>query len=196
MVRTRLADGWRAPAVPAGRPYDLVFANILARPLCRMAKHLAAGLAPGGTVILAGLLDTQARGVLAAHRRQGLRLERRPPGRPLDDADPAARRLTRRRLRCDASPLAASGQAPDVGAIEHVRDIAAGQADIGQLTVGHHLQLVHHRLLPRPRHQAGHAVGEPAAEAAMGFVRGGRRHGVTRRGTADRARFVEVEIGG
>jgi len=75
MVRTKLADGWRAPAVMAGRPYDLVFANILARPLCRMAKHLAAGLAPRGTVILAGLLDTQARGVLAAHRRQGLRLQ-------------------------------------------------------------------------------------------------------------------------
>jgi ribosomal protein L11 methyltransferase len=33
-------------------------------------------LAPGGTAILAGLLDTQARAVLAAHRRQGLRLER------------------------------------------------------------------------------------------------------------------------
>jgi ribosomal protein L11 methyltransferase len=75
MVRTRLADGWRAPAVMAGRPYDLVFANILARPLCRMAKYLAAGLAPGATAILAGLLDTQARGVWAAHRSHGLRLQ-------------------------------------------------------------------------------------------------------------------------
>jgi len=42
-----------------------------------MAKHLAAHLAPGATVILAGLLNTQARAVIAAHRRQGLRLERR-----------------------------------------------------------------------------------------------------------------------
>ncbi len=41
-----------------------------------MARHLAAHLAPGGTAILAGLLDTQARGVLVAHRRRGLRLER------------------------------------------------------------------------------------------------------------------------
>jgi ribosomal protein L11 methyltransferase len=40
-----------------------------------MARHLAAHLAPGGTAILAGLLDTQMRAVLAAHRRQGLRLE-------------------------------------------------------------------------------------------------------------------------
>jgi ribosomal protein L11 methyltransferase len=44
--------------------------------LCMMARRLAAHLAPGGTAILAGLLATQARAVLAAHRRQGLRLER------------------------------------------------------------------------------------------------------------------------
>lgn len=75
LVRPVLADGWQARAVQAGRPYDLVFANILARPLCRMARDLAAALAPGGTAILAGLLGWQARGVIAAHRRQGLRLE-------------------------------------------------------------------------------------------------------------------------
>ena len=74
-VRPVLGDGWHARAVQAGAPYDLVFANILARPLCRMARDLALGLAPGGTAILAGLLASQARMVLAAHRRQGLRLE-------------------------------------------------------------------------------------------------------------------------
>ena len=76
LVRPVLADGWRSPRVRAGAPYDLVLANILARPLCRMARDLALHLAPGGTAILAGLLDWQARGVLAAHRRHGLRLER------------------------------------------------------------------------------------------------------------------------
>lgn len=75
LVRVRLADGWRNAAVRAGGPYDLVFANILARPLCTMARDLAANLAPGGTAILSGLLTTQARWVLAAHRRRGLRLE-------------------------------------------------------------------------------------------------------------------------
>jgi ribosomal protein L11 methyltransferase len=78
-MRARLADGWRDREVRAGRPYDLVFANILARPLCAMAKDLAAALAPGGTAILAGLLGTQARMVLAAHRRHGMVLERRLP---------------------------------------------------------------------------------------------------------------------
>jgi ribosomal protein L11 methyltransferase len=76
LVRPVLADGWRAPVVSAGR-YDLVFANILARPLCAMAQDLAQHLRPGGTAILAGLLGTQARLVLAAHQRAGLRLERR-----------------------------------------------------------------------------------------------------------------------
>ncbi|WP_237212806.1 50S ribosomal protein L11 methyltransferase [Falsiroseomonas oryziterrae] len=81
-VRARLADGWAERHVRRGRPYDLVFANILARPLCAMARELATALAPGGTAILAGLLGTQARMVLAAHRRQGLRLERALPVGP------------------------------------------------------------------------------------------------------------------
>jgi ribosomal protein L11 methyltransferase len=71
----RRGNGWQAAAVRRGEKFDLVFANILARPLCLMAQHLAAHLSPGGTAILAGLLDTQARAVLAAHRQQGLRLE-------------------------------------------------------------------------------------------------------------------------
>jgi ribosomal protein L11 methyltransferase len=77
LVRAKLANGWRDPAVRG--PYDLVFANILARPLCGMAKDLARHLASGGTAILAGLLANQVRWVLAAHRRQGLRLERLIP---------------------------------------------------------------------------------------------------------------------
>lgn len=77
LVRTEWGNGWDAPAIRAAAPFDLVFANILARPLCRMAPRLAQGLAPGGTAILAGLLRTQARLVLAAHRAQGMTLETR-----------------------------------------------------------------------------------------------------------------------
>ncbi|HXA25069.1 MAG TPA: 50S ribosomal protein L11 methyltransferase [Acetobacteraceae bacterium] len=75
LVRVRLADGWRHPAVRSGGPYDLVFANILARPLCLMARSLVAHLAPGGTAILAGLLHNQARAVVSAHLTCGLALE-------------------------------------------------------------------------------------------------------------------------
>jgi ribosomal protein L11 methyltransferase len=76
LVRPVLANGWRNRSVRAGAPYDLVFANILARPLAAMARDLAANLAPGGTAILSGLLASQARWLLTAHRRLGLRQER------------------------------------------------------------------------------------------------------------------------
>ncbi len=42
LVSARLADGWRDPFVRAHGPYDLVFANILARPLCLMARSSGA----------------------------------------------------------------------------------------------------------------------------------------------------------
>jgi len=48
--------------------YDFVFANILARPLIAMARDLARIMAPGGHVVLSGLLTRQEAGVLAAYR--------------------------------------------------------------------------------------------------------------------------------
>ena len=76
LVRPILADGWRSVIVRKSGPYDLVFGNILARPLRLMARDLARHLAPGGVAILAGLLRSQAHDVLAAHRRNGLVLGR------------------------------------------------------------------------------------------------------------------------
>ena len=76
-LRAVLATGYRHRAIRRGAPYDLIFANILARPLCAMACDLAVHLRPGGRAILAGLLGKQVRMVLAAHRRAGLVLERR-----------------------------------------------------------------------------------------------------------------------
>ena len=73
-VSCRVANGWQPPA-SRGAPYNLVFANILARPLCAMARALASNLAPGGVAILSGLLRSQVRMVLAAHRQAGLILE-------------------------------------------------------------------------------------------------------------------------
>ena len=73
LVRVTSSNGWRSRAVRGSAPYDLVFANILARPLCTMARQ--ARLAPGGRIVLSGLLQSQARMVLAAYRAQGMRLE-------------------------------------------------------------------------------------------------------------------------
>lgn len=75
LVRTMLADGWRNSTVRGAGPYDLVLANILARPLRQMAWRLSTNLAPDGRVILGGFLRKQSRGVIAAHRGRGLRLE-------------------------------------------------------------------------------------------------------------------------
>jgi ribosomal protein L11 methyltransferase len=75
-----VADGMDSPLLAARAPFDLIIANILAGPLIELAPAFAAALAPGGTVILAGLLDTQADAVAAAYEGLGLSLVRRGPG--------------------------------------------------------------------------------------------------------------------
>lgn len=72
-----IASGTDHPAIAARAPYDLVIANILAGPLIELAPAFAAVSAPGGTLILAGLLDHQASRVAAIYRRYGYRLDRR-----------------------------------------------------------------------------------------------------------------------
>ncbi|MHA1571357.1 MAG: 50S ribosomal protein L11 methyltransferase, partial [Alphaproteobacteria bacterium] len=76
-VRAVRADGYNAPEIRRSGPYGLIIANILARPLAQMAPALARNLAPGGKVILSGLLEDQERQVLAPHLAQGLALRRR-----------------------------------------------------------------------------------------------------------------------
>jgi ribosomal protein L11 methyltransferase len=48
-------------------PHDVVVANILAGPLVELAPRLRDALAPGGTVVLAGLLDSHAAEVASAY---------------------------------------------------------------------------------------------------------------------------------
>jgi ribosomal protein L11 methyltransferase len=57
-------------------PFDLVLANILLAPLQRLARPMAAVLAPDARVVLSGLLTTQASAALSAYRRHALALER------------------------------------------------------------------------------------------------------------------------
>lgn len=77
MVRTALGDGLNFRDLRRHGPFKLITANILARPLCRMSRDMAALLKPGGRLIMAGLLQWQEAMVLAAYRMQGLRLQRR-----------------------------------------------------------------------------------------------------------------------
>ena len=64
------------PVLRRRRPYDLVMANILARPLIALAPAITTA-APDATLLLAGLLRDQARGVLATYRGLGWRRQRR-----------------------------------------------------------------------------------------------------------------------
>jgi len=75
--RFACANGLAHRAVTAAAPYDLVFANILARPLVTLAQDIKGALKPGGTAILSGLLHSQARFVLAAYLARSFRLEKR-----------------------------------------------------------------------------------------------------------------------
>ncbi len=72
LLRTVTASGLSAPLIQRHAPYDLIFANILARPLVALAPAIAAATAPHGHVILAGLTRNQERQVLVAYRAHGL----------------------------------------------------------------------------------------------------------------------------
>jgi ribosomal protein L11 methyltransferase len=74
-VLTATAAGFRTPALRAGPRFDLIFANILAKPLKRLAPDMARRAAPGGRVILSGVLLRQAKGVEALYRAHGFRRE-------------------------------------------------------------------------------------------------------------------------
>ena len=66
-----VADGMDSPLLAARTPFDLIIANILAGPLIELAPDFAKALDPGGIVVLAGLLDIQVEGVVAAYQAQG-----------------------------------------------------------------------------------------------------------------------------
>jgi ribosomal protein L11 methyltransferase len=61
------APGFHSDAFRKHGPFDLIIANILARPLIKMAPQLVTHLAPGGTVILSGILASQRWKVLSAY---------------------------------------------------------------------------------------------------------------------------------
>jgi ribosomal protein L11 methyltransferase len=69
LVKTFVADGISDARLRG--PYDLVFANILAEPLRRLAPALARQIRPGGAVILSGFLDEQESRLAAAYAVQG-----------------------------------------------------------------------------------------------------------------------------
>lgn len=76
-IQTVRSVGYTSDAVRQSAPFDLIVANVLARPLISMAAATAHALKPGGTVVLSGLLARDARWVAERHRAHGLVFERR-----------------------------------------------------------------------------------------------------------------------
>lgn len=72
-----IAEGMDHPLLQTRAPYDLLIANILAGPLVALAGDFADSVAPGGHLLLAGLLETQEPAVRAAYRTAGFRLAAR-----------------------------------------------------------------------------------------------------------------------
>ncbi|HEY9037381.1 MAG TPA: 50S ribosomal protein L11 methyltransferase [Roseovarius sp.] len=70
-VSCLIAAGLDHPALETAAPFDLVFANILKGPLIDLAPGLTRRLAPGGHVILSGILNEQADEVLGVYLDAG-----------------------------------------------------------------------------------------------------------------------------
>ncbi|MEX2618026.1 MAG: 50S ribosomal protein L11 methyltransferase [Alphaproteobacteria bacterium] len=78
-VTSLCSNGFAARAIRQAAPYDLILANILARPLVALSYAIRRHIAPNGVCVLSGLLAHQEREVGAAYRRQGFHLVRRLP---------------------------------------------------------------------------------------------------------------------
>ncbi len=76
-VKTLGARGLNHSEIRENGPYNLIFANILARPLAGMALNIAANAAPGGHIILSGILPQQSMFVENAYRTQGFVVDKR-----------------------------------------------------------------------------------------------------------------------
>ncbi len=71
-IELAVAAGMAHHRLAARAPYDLIIANILAAPLIDISLAVSRSLAPGGVLVLAGLLQSQARRVRAAYRQHGI----------------------------------------------------------------------------------------------------------------------------
>jgi ribosomal protein L11 methyltransferase len=69
--------GFDHPELAAAAPFDLVFASILMGPLLALTGDMARVVAPGGKIILSGILSRQAAAVIEAYEDAGFSLHRR-----------------------------------------------------------------------------------------------------------------------
>ncbi|WP_027160630.1 50S ribosomal protein L11 methyltransferase [Mesorhizobium sp. WSM1293] len=73
LVETATAPGFHHPIFGKRAPFDLIVANILARPLMRLAPQMAHHIALGGSIVLSGILERQRDAVISAYVGQNFR---------------------------------------------------------------------------------------------------------------------------
>ncbi|RWN30195.1 MAG: 50S ribosomal protein L11 methyltransferase [Mesorhizobium sp.] len=73
LVETVTAPGFHHPVFGKRAPFDLIVANILARPLMRLAPQMAGHIALGGSIVLSGILERQRDAVISAYVGQNFR---------------------------------------------------------------------------------------------------------------------------
>ncbi|MFD1944950.1 50S ribosomal protein L11 methyltransferase [Paradevosia shaoguanensis] len=77
LIEGVVAEGLDSDVITAKAPYDLILANILAGPLMGLAPGMSRIAQPGASIILSGILETQAQGVIAAYAENGMPLLQR-----------------------------------------------------------------------------------------------------------------------
>ncbi|RUW92762.1 50S ribosomal protein L11 methyltransferase [Mesorhizobium sp. M7A.F.Ca.US.010.02.1.1] len=73
LVETATAPGFHHPIFGKRAPFDLIVANILARPLMRLAPQMAGHIALGGSIVLSGILERQRDAVISVYVGQNFR---------------------------------------------------------------------------------------------------------------------------
>jgi ribosomal protein L11 methyltransferase len=73
LIETVTAPGFHHPIFGKRAPFDLIVANILARPLMRLAPQMARHIALGGSIVLSGILERQRDAVISAYVGQNFR---------------------------------------------------------------------------------------------------------------------------
>lgn len=75
-IAVAYSDGYNSEIVQKNAPYDVILANILARPLIAMAPDMAKNLKIGGYAVISGFIDEQVDWVVGAHEKYGLALQK------------------------------------------------------------------------------------------------------------------------
>lgn len=71
LLKAFVSEGFSSEDITDRGLFDLIIANILAKPLCIMATDMLKNLTPGGIIILSGLLVRQQEEVVDAYEKAG-----------------------------------------------------------------------------------------------------------------------------